>query len=63
MSFLLGYDLFSVVAHEFGHSLGLGHSKDPNALMYPKYKFFESKGFQLSHDDLTAIQSLYGKFY
>uniref|UniRef100_A0A7M4F8Y3 Matrix metalloproteinase-20-like n=1 Tax=Crocodylus porosus TaxID=8502 RepID=A0A7M4F8Y3_CROPO len=55
-----GYDLFSVVAHEFGHSLGLGHSKDPNALMYPKYKFFESKGFQLSHDDRTAIQSLYG---
>nr|XP_033805300.1 matrix metalloproteinase-20-like [Geotrypetes seraphini] len=55
-----GYDLFNVVAHELGHALGLGHSKDPNALMYPKYKFFQPKGYQLSPDDLIGIQSLYG---
>ncbi|XP_029458280.1 matrix metalloproteinase-20-like [Rhinatrema bivittatum] len=55
-----GYDLFNVAAHELGHALGLGHSRDPNALMYPKYKFYQPEGYQLSPDDLKGIQSLYG---
>ncbi|XP_069495153.1 matrix metalloproteinase-20-like [Ambystoma mexicanum] len=55
-----GYDLFNVVAHELGHALGLGHSKDPNALMYPKYKYFDPSTYQLSLDDVVGIQSLYG---
>ncbi|KAJ1113485.1 hypothetical protein NDU88_001729 [Pleurodeles waltl] len=55
-----GYDLFNVVAHELGHALGLGHSKDPNALMFPKYKYFEPSIYHLSLDDIMGIQSLYG---
>jgi hypothetical protein len=31
-------DLFSVTLHELGHSLGLGHSDNPNDVMYPYYK-------------------------
>jgi hypothetical protein len=29
------YDFQSVVSHELGHSIGLGHSTDSNSVMYP----------------------------
>ncbi|KAM4788409.1 stromelysin-1-like isoform 1-T1 [Cyanocitta cristata] len=54
-----GTNLFYVAAHEFGHSLGLYHSKDPNALMYPVYRKFDPSVL-LHQDDITGIQYLYG---
>jgi Matrixin/Glucodextranase, domain B len=51
-----GVDLFSVALHEAGHALGLAHSTNPNAVMYPYYR--QQTG--LTSDDIAAIQSLYG---
>ncbi|EPQ06011.1 Stromelysin-1, partial [Myotis brandtii] len=53
-------NLFLVAAQEFGHSLGLEHSKNPEALMYPVYNSSTDLArFRLSQDDVTGIQSLY----
>lgn len=56
----VGYILFIVAAHEFGHSLGLSHSDDPGALMYPMYTYKNPDTFILPRDDVNGIQSLYG---
>ncbi|NXV72433.1 MMP28 protein, partial [Atlantisia rogersi] len=55
-----GRNLFVVVAHEVGHTLGLEHSPVKSALMSPYYKKL-SKDFVLSWDDILAVQNLYGK--
>ncbi|KAJ8394693.1 hypothetical protein AAFF_G00042930 [Aldrovandia affinis] len=57
---LNGYNLFLVAAHEFGHSMGLSHSSDPGALMYPVYSYRDPNSFSLPQDDVKGIQSLYG---
>uniref|UniRef100_A0A8C5QAF0 Peptidase metallopeptidase domain-containing protein n=1 Tax=Leptobrachium leishanense TaxID=445787 RepID=A0A8C5QAF0_9ANUR len=57
----LGINLFLVAAHEFGHSLGLGHSDDRQALMFPTYRFVNANSFRLGQDDINGIQSLYGR--
>ncbi|XP_033126750.1 72 kDa type IV collagenase-like [Anneissia japonica] len=54
-----GINLFQVAAHLIGHSLGLAHSSDPEALMAPFYKNFIPQ-FQLPLDDTEGIQRIYG---
>ncbi|XP_077154613.1 collagenase 3-like [Ranitomeya variabilis] len=56
-----GFNLFLVAAHEFGHSLGLNHSEDPQALMFPTYRFVNTDNYRLPQDDVNGIQSLYGR--
>jgi hypothetical protein len=51
------YDLQTVVAHEFGHALGLGESSVSTALMYGTYNGIKQA---LTSDDIAGIQSIYG---
>ncbi|XP_008054160.1 matrilysin [Carlito syrichta] len=57
----IGINFLYAATHELGHSLGLGHSSDPNAVMYPTYGSGSQQNFQLSQDDIEGIQKLYGK--
>ncbi|MFL6259363.1 MAG: matrixin family metalloprotease [Thermoanaerobaculia bacterium] len=48
-----------IFAHELGHTLGLGHSKDHGALMYA-YAHNDGRGASLTADDRAAVAVLYG---
>ncbi len=50
-------DLYSVGLHEFGHALGLGHSTNPFAVMFPIYF---GNYYGLSSDDVAGIRAIYG---
>ncbi|EFB17312.1 hypothetical protein PANDA_010999, partial [Ailuropoda melanoleuca] len=55
-----GVNFLITATHELGHSLGLGHSSDPNAVMYPAYRVGDPKNFKLAPDDIKGIRKLYG---
>ncbi|XP_061484714.1 matrix metalloproteinase-27-like isoform X3 [Rhineura floridana] len=57
---LVQFNLLLVAAHEIGHALGLAHSGDPRALMYPNYKPIDPIDFPLAQDDIDGIQAIYG---
>ena len=51
--------LYQVATHEIGHALGLGHSTDADAVMWP----FSKKGKpKLAKDDIAGIRKLYGRW-
>jgi Matrixin len=51
------FDLETVVAHEFGHALGLGESTVSTAVMFGTYNGIKQA---LTSDDIAGIQSIYG---
>ena len=53
-----GIQMLNVACHEFGHLLGLTHSKKPGALMAPYYNPFIATPQQ--DDDIVRVQKLYG---
>jgi len=54
-----GVYLEDVATHELGHVLGLGHSTDPNATMYPSYSLCSQGPRTLADDDIAGVRGLY----
>jgi hypothetical protein len=51
------FDFPTIVLHELGHALGLGHSSTSGAVMQNGYRGAKR---ELTPDDIAAIQALYG---
>lgn len=49
------WDIYSLMLHEIGHSLGIGHTDRPESVMYPYYR----KAEQLTEVDIASIRQLY----
>ncbi|XP_027358812.1 metalloendoproteinase 1-like [Abrus precatorius] len=52
-----GFDLETVALHEIGHLIGLGHSSNPDSVMFPSYGGVRR---DLRQDDVDGIHALYG---
>ena len=52
-----GIVLLQVAIHEIGHLLGLSHSDDENAIMFP---YYSPDRVNLTQDDIDGVRELYG---
>lgn len=52
------YDFASMIGHELGHTIGIGHSENNAAIMAPFYKLV--KPYRLHTDDIMAARAVYG---
>jgi len=55
-----GVQILNTLTHEFGHSLGLKHSRASGSIMAPAYPGWNTN-LRLIDDDIRGIQALYGK--
>ena len=53
-------DLQGVAAHEYGHALGLDHSDDGSATMYPTVSGDGTSQRSIAADDIAGVQFIYG---
>jgi len=56
--FANSYRLVRVLAHEFGHALGLKHNDNPNAIMH---RLIHSDSLELAPDDISALKACCGE--
>lgn len=48
-------DLYLILLHEFGHAIGLGHSENPDSVMFDKYH----NRTGITDADLAVLRKLY----
>lgn len=53
------YDLLAVITHEAGHFLGMDHSEDYDATMYPSYSPGDTLQRDLAEDDVLGLCEIY----
>ncbi|HVJ94618.1 MAG TPA: matrixin family metalloprotease [Labilithrix sp.] len=53
------YDLQAILTHEVGHFIGIAHSPNPSAVMYPSYAPGETSQRELHSDDIAAVCAAY----
>lgn len=56
---MVEFDLPSITTHEAGHFLGLAHSADAEATMFPAYKPGDISLRSLADDDIAGICAIY----
>jgi hypothetical protein len=54
------WDIQGVMAHEYGHALGLGHSADGLATMAPSGSAGQTSLRSINADDIAGVQCVYG---